>query len=768
MSDFKLDVPFHLSNPWEFPLHGVPLRASIPLPEGAVRVPRSALALVDEKGTDVRPQWRTLSNWKDGSVRFALMDYAETRIPPRTNRSYRLIARAVEGDAATGESRDGAAIVIRENDSFLEVDTGRLRWKFSRKRYSFAEEIHFNNREWIGGQESDLCVMDVCGQIYRASSGRYRIGLEDCGPHRVVVLVEGDYRNPLGQFMDYKVRLHFTLGGAQALMLHTVRNRHDGREGRDIRRLWLAGGLHLGDRTIRRVQQLGRTLNTVQAMVEIPENVDLDTGPYQTTIRNRGSLRENPDDICHSVQHGLDIGQHGACTPLIDLHEPGKGGMLFKFAMASPDREGPMRLASDRGRFEIDFYPEVQEAMHLGEGMGKTRDVLFNFHDDSLSAQNLVHESANLSYPGAVGVPHEVYRQARFADVHLALVQQPNKYPLLESKIDTLLAAQHAYDWPTASGWRDHGDEIGARGRCPEFGVRQFINNEEDYLYVCMLDAWRTGRPYGALSMARHLMDIDYIDYSADPARDGACCPHSTDHTNGEVYPSHQWCQGLLYFHLATGDEEALRIAKRIGDCLIWWITGPRKEALTFSGRETAWPMLSLAALYEVTHEEKYRDAGMQIIEGLLETHAQHGQLVWEYPPGSGIYSGYMAAMSFNGIYDMWTATGDPRVLELWKNITRPVVEGLSDPNHWGYIHFRNWPIKWADLTTLARWYHLTGDRKYVELGRNGLRLVLAGCPQPLNQTQGFIAMGYRHFIFFLKLADEFGMIDDNHCTLVW
>ena len=96
------------------------------------------------------------------------------------------------------------------------------------------------------------------------------------------------------------------------------------------------------------------------------------------------------------------------------------------------------------------------------------------------------------------------------------------------------------------------------------------------------------------------------------------------------------------------------------------------------------------------------------------------------------------------------------------------MIDQLSDPEHWGYVHFRNWPIKWADLTVLTRWYELTGDRKYVELGRNGLRLILAGCPQPLNQTQGFIAMGYRHFILYLKLADELGLLNDNDVTLVW
>lgn len=765
MPDFALNAPFAIGNPWKFPLHGKPLRASIPLPRGAVRNPARELCLVDEKGRDVGAQWRVLSKWNDGSARFALMDYAEATLPPRTTRKFILKERR---GAKIAKAKLASPIQIREDKDSLTIDTGRLRWKFSRKCYSFAKEIHFNDREWIAGNDCDACAMDMHGQVYRASQGKYRITIEERGPWRVIVLIEGDYRNPLGKFMDYKARFHFTAGGSQILMLHTVRNRHDGREGRDVKRFWLEGALNLGPKTVRRVQHLAHGLNTIEAMVEIPENVDLDTGAYQTTIRNAASLREKPETICGSLKHGKDIGKYGACSPLIDLHEPGVGGMLFKFAMAAPDREGPMRLGSDRNRFEIDFYPDGGEPMHLGEGMGKTRDVLFNFHDDSLSAHERVHESDNLSYPGVVGVSHEVYRQAEFAEVHLTLPKQVNKYPLLESKIDMLLSAQQAYDWPKASGWRDHGDEIGARGRCPEFGIHQFINNEEDYLYCCMIDAWRTGRPFGGLAMARHLMDIDYIDYSKDPSRDGATCPHSTNHTDGEVYPSHQWCQGLLYFYLATGDEEALRISKRIGDNLCWWVYGPRRESLTYSGRETAWPLLSLSALYQVTGEKKYRDAGMKIVSDLHARYRKHGKLAWEYPPGSGIWSGYMAAMSFNGIWDMWAATGDKRVLEFWKKITHSVLEDLSNPNNWGYIHFRNWPIKWADLTTLARWYHLTGDKKYVELGKNGLRLILAGCPQPLNQTQGFIAMGYRHFIQFLKLADQFGMIEDDKCVFVW
>ncbi|OGV67479.1 MAG: hypothetical protein A2498_02295 [Lentisphaerae bacterium RIFOXYC12_FULL_60_16] len=762
------EVPFKLSNPWKFPLHGVPLRASIPLPEGEVRDPARELRLEDEAGHDCHAQWRILSTWKDGSARFVLMDYAQAELAPRTTRAVRVVRCNPPAAPALP-----AGIQVYETADTLTVDTGRLAWTFSKVRFTLGESAVLCGRNWLDGQLSDSCVMDAAGQVYRASAGAYAIRLEESGPHRVVVRIDGDFRGPAGTFMNYHLRLHFTAGGSQVLMLHHIRNRHAGREGRMLRRAWLEGGLAIdAGRSLRRVLHQARTVFTLQAMVEIPERVDIDVGPYETAIRNGVSLREDPNDICWSLRDEhprLGMQTHRHCGALIDIVEPGAGGVLIKFAMPDPNREEPMALHSEGNRFEVDLFPDNGVPFHFGEGMGKTRDILFNFHDETLMPMDRFHESANLSYPGMTAVPRSLYRESRFADVHLTLEPKFNQYPLLETKIDMIMAAANTYDWPVATGWRDWGDEIGARGRCPEFGImNQFINNEEDYLYCCMIDAWRLGKPYGGLAMARHVMDIDYIDFSEDPGRDGATCPHSVDHTGGEVYTSHQWCQGLLYFYLATGDEEVLRIARRVGDCLCWWIYGPRAYALRFSGRETAWPLLSLAALYDVTHEDKYRDAGLKIVDDLIAIREERGRLEWEYPGGSGIYSGYMIAMTFNGIWDVYAATGEKRVLDLWKSITGPVVEQLVDPAGMGYVHFRNWPLKWADLTVLVRWYQLTGDRRYVDLGRNGLRLILAGCPQPLHRTQGLAAMGYRHFILFLKLADEFGLINDDHCTLVW
>ena len=70
--DKELNIPFTLINLWSFTRFGVPLRSSIPLPQGAVRDPGTELCLCDAEGCDLTAQWRILSRWPDGSTRFDL------------------------------------------------------------------------------------------------------------------------------------------------------------------------------------------------------------------------------------------------------------------------------------------------------------------------------------------------------------------------------------------------------------------------------------------------------------------------------------------------------------------------------------------------------------------------------------------------------------------------------------------------------------------------------------------------------------------------
>jgi len=760
-----INLPFRISNPQDVVLTGVPLRASFPLPEGQIHDPARDLALCDEHGHAVSAQWRTLAPWPDGSARFVLLDYAAARLEPGESHAFNV----VPAGEAKGQATGCPALRIDDHEEEVTVDTGRLKARLSREKFSVFAQL------WLDGVAlhpasgvGDMIAEDTTGQLFRASEGEFSITVEEAGPIRAVVLVEGEFGSRAGTFLNYRLRYHFVAGCTHVLVSHISRNREEARGGVEFRRISIEGKLDFGPDNVRRIRHDMSGKMTLQTELEVPENVDLDIDTAYCLLRNKRSLRQDPNDAAWSIVNDVG-GLHGhwtQCEPMIDLYDPAKGGMTF--SVQEPILNGPLRLASDDTCFTIEVFPAGPEPYQFNQGMGKTRDIQFSFHAPELSAKEALDCAGLISWPGVVGAPREWYRTCKVAGIDRTLRPQLNKYILLESKIETMLDAPHSISWPRPSGWRDYGDEVGDRGRMMEFGVHQFINNEEDYLFALMLDAWRTGKPYKGAPVARHLMDIDYIDFSTDPARDGADCAHSINHTGGEVYPSHQWCEGLLHFYLATGDNEALRIAKRIGDNLCWWINGPLRPALFFSGRESTWPLLSLCALYDYTREQKYLDAALSVVNELRERYAKFGTAMWEYPPGSGKMIEYMLPMTFNGLWEMARVTGDPELLEFWKTLSKPIVDQLERPDDIGYVHFRNWPIKWADLTLLDHWYELTGDEKYVHLGRNGVRITLVASPDKDQMFQGFIAMGYRHFIFFLKLADEFGMIDDDKVTYVW
>jgi hypothetical protein len=759
-----ISLPFQIRNSQDVPLTGVPLRASVPLPQGQVHDPSRDLALIDEEGKAVAAQMKVLAPWPDGSARFVLLDYAAAELAPGESRLYTLVA----ADAAQGQATGCPTLKIEDTAAGVTVDAGRLKVALSKQRFNMFNELLFDGKPLHSARLGigDIIAEDATGQLYRAGEGEFSVTVEEAGPIRAVILVEGKFGSRAGSFLNYRLRYHIVANCPHVLLSCTVRNRELPRGGVDFRRVSIEGQLALGPDNVRRIRHNVSGKMTLQTEVEIPENVDLDISTEMCLLRNTRSLRQNAEDQAWSVINEVGGSHWGNSDTIIDLHDPQLGGMCFRVQDAVLN--GPVRLASDRANFTIDVFPAQAELYHFNQGMGKTRDIQLSFHGPELSAKEALDAAGLMSWPGVVGAPREWYRTCQVADIHRTLRPQPNKYILLESKIETMLDAPHSISWPRPAGWREYGDEVGDRGRMMEFGVHQYINNEEDYLFALMIDAWRKGKPYGGMPQARHLMDIDYIDFSTDPARDGADCPHSLNHTDGEVYPSHQWCEGLLLFYLATGDPEALRISKRIGDNLCYWIHGPLRDACFFSGRESAWPLLSLTALFDVTREQKYLEAALSIVNELRRRHEQHGTAMWEYPPGSQKMIAYMVPMTFNGLWDVYKVTGDPELLEFWKTLTKPYIDKLDDPDDIGYIHFRNWPIKWADLTLLDHWYELTGDERYVRLGRNGLRITLTASPDKDQMFQGFIAMGYRHFIFFLKLADEFNMLDDDKVTYVW
>lgn len=133
-------------------------------------------------------------------------------------------------------------------------------------------------------------------------------------------------------------------------------------------------------------------------------------------------------------------------------------------------------------------------------------------------------------------------------------------------------------------------------------------NGEYDITAASAKEYARTGRGEFirlCRNAAEHLMYTDFVEVSLDEWKEGGVPAHGRHHTGGAAYPSHMWIEGLTLYHQLTGDPNALRVGKRIGDFFLKYIH-ERTDILVATGREGGWTLIALGALYDLTREERY------------------------------------------------------------------------------------------------------------------------------------------------------------------
>lgn len=146
-----------------------------------------------------------------------------------------------------------------------------------------------------------------------------------------------------------------------------------------------------------------------------------------------------------------------------------------------------------------------------------------------------------------------------------------------------------------------------------------WANNEYDAIHALAQETFRTGSgEHLALLrwMSRHTIEVDFLCHSDHRWLHRACVTHSARHTTTGAHPSHFWTQGLLQYHLLSGDRDALEVAVALGDKTIENLRDADAHPLRFT-REEGWGLLSLVCLAEVTGEERFRREADRIADFL-------------------------------------------------------------------------------------------------------------------------------------------------------
>ena len=191
--------------------------SGVPLSRGTL-TDASQSRLLDAQGNEVPFVGTVLARWPDESVKWLLLDFRAAVAARQTARF------TLECGSPSTAKPTGPQVSVREGDRFIEVTTGPLRFRVSRHRYTFLDEVWldenddgaFSPAESVvtsgagdsrlevettppGPPQEENWLVDAAGgprQGYEAVVTEARV--EFANPLRAVVLVRGEYRDGAG------------------------------------------------------------------------------------------------------------------------------------------------------------------------------------------------------------------------------------------------------------------------------------------------------------------------------------------------------------------------------------------------------------------------------------------------------------------------------------------------------------------------------------------------------------------------------------------
>jgi hypothetical protein len=237
-----------------------------PWPRGKQRAAQNfALRGTDRKLLALQ-SW-PLAYWPDGSLK-----WTAHALPPQKDPGsgpYEVVALR---DAA----KSAAAVNVKETDAAIQIDTGSFVCRLSRRGVNVIDGITRQGREVLGEGKLVLLRQDHAASSSDAQvrqenfeSAIEKVTVEQRGPLRAVIKVEGKHSNGSRAWLPFTLRLYFYAGAENLRVLHTIV--FDGDESRDfIRGIGLRFSTPLNDplydRHVRFVGDQGLFAEAVQGL----------------------------------------------------------------------------------------------------------------------------------------------------------------------------------------------------------------------------------------------------------------------------------------------------------------------------------------------------------------------------------------------------------------------------------------------------------------------------------------------------------------------
>ena len=501
-----------------------PVTVSIPFARGQLSDPeRLTIFDCDEP---LPLQRRVLSRWPDESVKWLLVHFQ----PDLPGNAAHVLRFEILDRALPSPSPNQPVTLVEEATGF-RVDTGILSFLVPRHGLLPLADVHLNNRPLFPDSPFNGFSLRCGEHQLNSANGEAKVKVEEDGPLRIVLLIEGKHRTSDGtRFLDLHGRITACAGRPYVEVEHAFYHCED------------VGPLELKE-----------ILLPVKMPASASPHLSLGEGYYRTRVESSSESLElalTTDTILYQANEHYVDSFYGDFWVDWRTHCAG-----LSISIHQAHQNFPKKLRVAPGRIDVGFFPAGSPPVTIHQGMGKTHRLLLHFHDGQESLESVSTRSLQFQQPDRPALSPDWYRQHNPWQLDIF----PECVP---GKIMTHLIRIHD-GRPKGLGMLHFGDapDAGYTNQGRGVGSTVWVNNEYDRAHACTAFYALTGERRmldSALVAARHWLDVDLCHYSTDPLRHGGLVTHSAHHVSGRVIPSHEWVEGFLdYYHL-TGRKEGL------------------------------------------------------------------------------------------------------------------------------------------------------------------------------------------------------------------
>ncbi len=724
-----------------------PVTVSIPFAEGRLAKP-DQLRIWDD-GVRLAMQTQALARWPDQSIKWLLVHLQPDLLG---NKDKTLRFDISLRDLPLPISR--MPLTVRETPDGVNVSTGPLTFSVPRQGFWPITNVYVQGKPLWHGQGFAGFTLEVGGQKLSSAAGPVELEVEESGPLRAVIAVRGKHRRPDGAgYIDLRGRITAYAGKPYIEVEHQF---------------------------IHAEAEAKVTLSSLELVAQAQPSggprLALGEGYYQTRVQQgKESLAMTIDAetlLYQSNEHYIDC-FYGDFW--VDWRDDTAGVSLSVY---QAHQNFPKSLRVEPGRIVCGLYPAGQEPVEIHQGVAKTHRLLLHFHAADTPLDEISARSLQFQLPDRPSLPPAWMRD-----------NNPWELPFFPAKVPARLYTwlNHVHDSrPRAMGMLHFGDSPDAgytnqgRGR----GTTVWVNNEYDRAHACSLYYGLTGQRHvldSGMAAARHWLDVDFCHYSPDPLRHGGIIIHSAYHVSQGVTPSHEWVDGLLDYYYLTGRREGLEAAHAVAENIMRHMAQPRlREPGEAQTREGGWALRAMVAMGLATGEQRFKDEARRLVDLFLAWDQMYGGMLAPYTSHTMPRVVFMISLTVNSIARYLALDNDERVKKLIVAAADDLIAHCLGPG--GVFWYKELPSLRRSLPsphvleTLTHAYHMTGNKRYLEVAARQFFEMVAETPPVPAVGKKYITQGavvedggssgrpfadkYTSVILFAGAAAPLGLLD--------